>query len=344
MSRIFSAWRLTRVFLNAVFRFYKERALERGLTGGQTGSITVVQRFGSALNLNIHLHCLVLDGVFVKGHQDGSATFYPLPAPTTEQIEALLVYAVSRMERWLKRQGFDQPQEEISDEDAFAALASASIAGRVALGIRAGKRVRRVRRLGGREVRLPPHCAQVGGFNLHAGVVIGAHNREGLERLCRYVARPPLSSKRMYIQPNGQILIRLKRAWMDGTQHLEFSPIELLEKLAALVPPPRVNQILYHGVLAPRAKWRQEIVPKPSELEAFKPLRKCATHTPRRRHTLWAELLWHSFGVDGWACFQCGEHMSLRAVVIHPPATTKVLQGLGGRGPPKARPVAKPGA
>jgi hypothetical protein len=82
---------LTRVFLNAVFRFYKERALERGLTGGQTGSITVVQRFGSALNLNIHLHCLVLDGVFVKGHQGGSATFHPLPAPTTEQIEALLV-------------------------------------------------------------------------------------------------------------------------------------------------------------------------------------------------------------------------------------------------------------
>ena len=101
------------------------------------------------------------------------------------------------MERWLKRQGFDQPQDEISDEDAFAALASASIAGRVALRIRAGKRVRRVRRLGGREVKLPPRCAQVGGFNLHAGVVIGAHNREGLERLCRYVARPPLSSKRM---------------------------------------------------------------------------------------------------------------------------------------------------
>ena len=161
--------------------------------------------------------------------------------------------------------------------------------------------------------------------------------------MCRYVARPPLSSKRMHIQPNGQILIRLKRAWMDGTQHLEFSPIELLEKLAALVPPPRVNQVLYHGVLAPRAKWRQEIVPKPSEREAFKPLRKCATHTPRRRHTLWAELLWHSFGVDGWACFQCGEHMSLRAVVIHPPATTKVLQGLGGRGPPKVgRLVSRP--
>jgi len=181
-------------------------------------------------------------------------------------------------------------------------------------------------------------------FLRFAGVVIGAHNREGLQRLCRDVARPPLSSKRLHIQPNGQILIRLKRAWMDGTQHLELSPIEWLEKLAALVPPPRVNQVLVHGVLAPRAKWRQEIVPKPSEPEAFKPLRKCANHSPRRRHALWAELLWNSFGVDGWACFQWGEHMSLRAVVIHPPATTKVLQGLGGRGLPKVGPMMKPGA
>ncbi len=335
---------LTQVFLNAVFRFYKDRGREQGLIGAQTGSVTVVQRFGSALNLNVHLHCLVLDGVFVKSQHDESVLFHPLPGPTTEQIEALLVYAVSRMERWLKRQGLDQPDEEISDEDAFAALASASIAGRVALGLRAGKRVRRVRRLGGRKVSLPPQCAQVGGFNLHAGVVIGGHNREGLERLCRYVSRPPLSAKRLHVQPNGQVLLRLKRAWQDGTQHVELSPTELIEKLAALVPPPRVNQVLYHGVLAPRAKWRQEIVPKSSALEAFKPLRKCATHSPLRRHTLWAELLWHSFGVDGWACFHCGEHMSLRAVVIHPPATTRVLQGLGGRGPPKVGPVMKPGA
>jgi hypothetical protein len=89
----------------------------------------------------------------------------------------------------------------------------------------AGRDFRR-RRLGGREVKLPPRCAQVGGFNLHAGMVIGAHNREGLERLCRYVARPPLSSKRIHIQPNGQTLIRLKRAWMDGTQHLAYSRLE----------------------------------------------------------------------------------------------------------------------
>ena len=112
-----------------------------------------------------------------------------------------------------------------------------------------------------------------------------------------------------------------------------FSPIELIKKLADLVPPPRVNQVLYHGVLAPRAKWCKQIVPQPPARDLFKPLHKCEGHRPRR-HWLWAELLWHSFGVDGWACPNCGAHKSLRAVVIHPPATTRVLEGLGGRGPP----------
>ena len=324
---------LTRVFLRSVFRFYQERGRALGLAAGQTGSVTVVQRFGSALNLNVHLHCLVLDGLFVKTDADEAPSFHSIPAPTTEQVQAVLVYATNRMERWLRRQGLDLDEEEIADEDAFAAQASASVAGRVALGVRAGRRVRRVRRVGGREVRLPERCAQVGGFNLHAGVVIGAHNRTGLERLCRYIARPPLASSRIQLQRDGLVVVGLKRAWSDGSRQLVFSPIELIEKLAALVPPPRVNQVLYHGVLAPRAKWRRQIVPRPAVRDPFKALHKCEDHRPRR-HWLWADLLWHSFGVDGWACPNCGEHMSLRAVVIHPPATTRVLQGLGGRGPP----------
>ncbi len=263
---------LTRVFLRSVFRFYQERGRALGLAAGQTGSVTVVQRFGSALNLNVHLHCLVLDGVFVKTEEDEAPCFHCIPAPTTEQVQAVLVYAVNRMERWLRRQGLDLEEEEIADEDAFAALASASVAGRVALGVRAGRRVRRVRRVGGREVRLPARCAQVGGFNLHAGVVIGAHNRAGLERLCRYIARPPLASSRIQLQRDGLVVVGLKRAWSDGSRQLVFSPIELIEKLAALVPPARVNQVLYHGVLTPRAKWRRQIVPQAAVRDLFKAL------------------------------------------------------------------------
>jgi hypothetical protein len=48
--------------------------------------------------------------------------------------------------------------------------------------------------------------------------------------------------------------------WRDGTSHLLFEPIELLEKLAAIIPRPAVNLVLYHGVLAPHARWRRQAV------------------------------------------------------------------------------------
>jgi hypothetical protein len=57
-----------------------------------------------------------------------------------------------------------------------------------------------------------------------------------------------------------RILLTLKTAWADGTRHLLFTPTELLEKLAALTPRPRINLILYHGVLAPHARWRARVV------------------------------------------------------------------------------------
>ena len=63
----------------------------------------------------------------------------------------------------------------------------------------------------------------------------------------------------------------LKHPWSDGTTHLLFDPVELLERLAVLTPRPRINLILYHGVLAPRAAWRSQVVghaPSP-DLDGF---------------------------------------------------------------------------
>ena len=49
------------------------------------------------------------------------------------------------------------------------------------------------------------------------------------------------------------LTFRLKTPWSDGTTHLLLSPLELIEKLAALIPPPRLNLVRYHGILAPNA-------------------------------------------------------------------------------------------
>ena len=68
---------------------------------------------------------------------------------------------------------------------------------------------------------------------------------------------------RLQITDGEQLTFRLKTPWSDGTTHLLLSPLELIEKLAALVPPRRLNLIRYHGVLAPNASARKQIVPAP---------------------------------------------------------------------------------
>lgn len=79
-------------------------------------------------------------------------------------------------------------------------------------------------------------CASVSGVSLHANVAVPARDRRRLERLCRYVARPPVATERLSRMEDGRLLYRLKHRWRDGTTHVVFEPQELVEKLAALVP------------------------------------------------------------------------------------------------------------
>jgi hypothetical protein len=83
------------------------------------------------------------------------------------------------------------------------------------------------------------------------------HHGQRFERLCRYLLRPPLAQDRLQLTDDGRVLMELRRPWSDGTTHLLFEGVEMLEKLAAIIPRPRVNLLLYHGLLAPRARWRK---------------------------------------------------------------------------------------
>ena len=101
------------------------------------------------------------------------------------------------------------------------------------------------------------------GFNLHASVRIAAEDDAGRERLCRDGARPPFSLERLRVLPGGRIAYRVKKLGAGRAKHRVMTPIELLARLAALVPPPRYPLVRYHGVLAPHAAWRREVVPRP---------------------------------------------------------------------------------
>jgi len=99
-----------------------------------------------------------------------------------------------------------------------------------------------------------------------------AHQRAKLERLCRYVARPPLALERLSVTDNRKLRYALKHPYSNGTTHFLFDPLDLLAKLAALVPRPRVNLTRYHGVFASNSKLRARLVPgKPRKKRTHKP-------------------------------------------------------------------------
>ena len=307
-----------------------------GLARGRSGSVTAVQRFGSALNLNLHFHVLALDGLYFE-HDRGGLTFRRVQ-PRQADVDALVADIARAAEAWLAEQGHgeDEPDEPPDDDDAQAVLQAASLGGTVATGPRAGKRVRHVQLFAGREVPMPPLCAGCDGYTLHAATVTAARDRHGLERLCRYVLRPPLARSRFERNDDGSVTVGLKRVFADGTAELRLSPLELTERLCALVPPPYKNQVLYHGVFAARSAWRKAVVPKPRPPppERAKKLARAARVRVSSRHLSWAELLAREFSVDGWRCPTCQQQMRLRCLVVRPTAATRVLATLAARAPP----------
>jgi hypothetical protein len=245
-------------FISAINSDLRRRARKRKLRGQlQTGSLTVVQRFGSSLNLNVHFHAIVMDGVYAE-QPDGSMLFHPLPAPSDENI-ARLAHAVCRkVTRYLGR----LTGEDKDDQLTLDHLANASVQGLVATGPRRGCHVLRLGGTGedAETAIIGKRCAEVSGFNVHANVRVGANDRDGLEHLCRYLARPPIANDRLQERPDGRLALRFKQAWRDGTTHIVFTPHELIEKLIPLIPRPRCHLVRYHGILGPAAKDRAKIV------------------------------------------------------------------------------------
>ncbi len=89
------------------------------------------------------------------------------------------------------------------------------------------------------------------GFSLHAGVAVAGGERKKLERLARYIARPPIAQDRLRLNDLGQVVYQLKKPYSDGTSHIVMSPLELLEKITAIIPRPRVHLTRFHGALTP---------------------------------------------------------------------------------------------
>ena len=190
---------------------------------------------------------------------------------------------------------------------------SASVQQRIAFGERAGQQVRRIGSGFGYEGDSPtlsgPCCASVHGFSLHANTHVPAHRRDQLERLIRYTARGAISLEHLTLDTNGDLIYTFTQPWSDGTTDIKLSPLELVEKVAALVPPPRVHQVRYAGGLAAHSKLRGAITPTPRQQGIE------TQASPVASRWAWARWLKRVFALDLERCPR-GHSGTLRIIAV----------------------------
>jgi hypothetical protein len=330
-----------------------------------TGAVAAVQRVGSALRLNVHFHILQLDGVYL--HQDaedddGPLSFYPLPTPSRDETTRVAARIADRAEAILKKHGRSldpdeadsDPTELQLDHPALAACYGAAALGVDVGGERAGQpTLRLVHGDGSQAISDAPVAdepvTEVRGINLYGKQWIDGRNRKQLERLARYITRPPVAQERLSRRPDGTLLLEFKKAWKDGARALVLSPDDLLVRLCAAVAPPRFHMLRYCGVLSSHSASRSRVVPEPPEdttahrtppaagdqLELLDETNDRAPHTVRHR---WAWLLAHIFSADLERCPVCGGSMRWAEVAKTESAASRLMVKLGlAPHPPPAR-------
>jgi hypothetical protein len=312
-----------------------------GLTvssGARTGAVTLIQRFGSARNLNPHLHMLFLDGAYAfRGNR---AVFHRACRPTGDELNRLLDRLCRRIVRVLERRGLliadpEHPYLDLKPGSSLDHLQAASVSYRIAIGPHAGRKALTLYSVPPLdEAPNNPLLARRAGFSLHAATVCEAYQRSRLERLCRYITRPPIATKRLAIDARGRVVYQYKHPFRDGSTHVILEPLDFIARLAALVPRPRLNLTRFHGVFAPNFKHRKHIVPqRPRHIDADQPLAPMS----------WMQRLKRVFAIDIESCPNCGGTLRVIACIEEPWLIQSILAhvherddpaGATARGPP----------
>jgi hypothetical protein len=205
----------------------------------------------------------------------------------------------------------------------------------------------------------------VGGYSVshgdflrsHAATAVKSEERDRLEKLVRYMARPAIAEDRISVLPNGDIKLKLKTPWRDGSEFLLFTPTEFLERLLALVPLPKFHLTRYYGVFAPASPHRKNLPdrPKPKTENNNEERREAASDAPHKskltgskkggkRRMGWAALLKRTFHIDVLQCPQCSGRMKLVEVVMSGDRIRDTLIAIGvSPRPPPIAPAKLPG-
>lgn len=265
--------------LRIVLRVIEEALQEQSPGSGPTaqiGAVAFIHHFGASLNVHTHFHICVIDGVFAGAQDDSPIAFFEAEPMDAATVAAGQSTIRRRILRLFVRRGLLEA-DDAKDMGAWQ---------------------------------------HDGGFSLDACVRIEGHDREGLERLLRYCARPPFALERIERVDDQRILYHLPKPTPDGQARLTLTPLEFINRLAALIPAPRLHRHRYSGVLAPNARLRPAVTALACEAratgEAGTPANaaqdnETASRSPARY--LWAMLLARLYEVFPLLCPSCGAPM-----------------------------------
>jgi hypothetical protein len=344
--------RVFRTFVHSLFSWYRLRGRRLGINGGNPAAILLIQKQGSAINVNPHAHLVAADGLFVSPDETRTVEFEPLPPPSNEELKALLDRVASRtIALYQKTYG---PDDVYLDPDELP------VAHAVSHALRAPVTPPSADEISQRDLYEPQPqndlCLQKDGFSLHARRSIQDTDRNGLERLLRYGARAPIAGSRLSIDEQGQVVYRLAKPWgVTGATMLRLSPSDFLRRLAMLIPPPYQNLIRHYGVFASRSKLRPRLPPPPptppppttltptarpptedlpnqandDESNQASDDQVALSTSPRRTYRLpWARLMKRVLDIDPLTCPRCKTLMVIIAFISDLEVVRKILDHL----------------
>src|SRR5690606_2839778 len=273
---------------------------------------------------------------------EGRLRFVPVPAPTSAELNRLVQRIAERIGRSLERSGLIARDIENAyltfdpaEEAPINSLLGASITYRIATGPREGQKLFTLQTLPGEPDGARREVAESSGFSLHAGIAAKASQRDKLEHLARYVARPPVATERLSLTEGGLVRCALKTQYRDGTTHVRFEPEDFIARFAALMPTARAHRTRYNRASAPASPRRARVVPK-ARVAAANRTSECGEAAPadRRRRLTWVQRLKRVFAIDIEVCRRCGGKLRVIASIEEPAVIARILDHLGRDGGP----------
>jgi len=182
---------------------------------------------------------------------------------------------------------------------------------------------------------------------------VESEDQSAVERLVRYIMRPPISLDRMSWDGEGEVRYRRKRGhegsgW-EGCEVETFEPLEFLARVIMHIPEPRRHLVRYYGWYSNAARGRRR-----REEESgcgggsghSSDQKRDDGPDARAMRRSWAQLIKRIYEVDPLVCPKCGSEMKVVAFIIDHAVVDKILrhlkrtEGERGRGPPRHTPLA----